>query len=320
MNAKPWPSLRRPLVLISILVLGLAIGICATKAGRSQIKALDLKFLDGVLVDTYAEWLGYESWKDAPALPRGLDYGWASADESGAVRLAHAMGGWGRAGEENELQTLRQAISNGFRIIEADFSMGSDGRLYCFHGPGLPPRSVTERPKPCDIDAVLHEMSISPFVLVLDLKTDFDEAAAVVRQRVHDPELARRIVFQLYTPRDIQSFVQWKHEGWAGPIVTLYRTNRTRYHMIPHLQRIGAGVVTVPLERIQEFKGARELDTKWLTHPLKNCHELRAAVSEGFDGGYLSALTPCTGEWQTKLLPGGSHPQLNPRNQPGWEI
>lgn len=285
-NGKFWSA------LVFAAVALLAIG--GVNRIKPWIQKLDMRVLDGYLVDLHAARLGQSDWTNTKTIPKGLPEDWMAADSSGALRLAHAMGGWGRPGEENELPTLRRALAVGFRVIEVDFTLGNDGRLYCFHGPGEPPIAMRARVDVCDFDAVLAEMKVHPFFLVLDLKTDFSTAAALIAQKVEDPNIARRIIFQLYSPQDVNIFVEIAAGRFASPIVTLYRTTRTRYHLLPQLRRIGVLALAVPIERIEEFPRS-DLPTviRLLSHPLRSCAELKNLVQHGYSGGYVSSLESC---------------------------
>lgn len=179
-------------------------------------------------------------------------------------------------------------------LVEVDLALGSDGKLHCFHGGEgkdvrTPPALFNNN---CTLDDIISELKLSSFVVVLDLKSEFKLSAKTVAAHV-PVSLRIRVVFQLYGPDDIATF-NTLPVGFAGPIVTLYRTFRTVNHLDPELARIGARVVTVPLSRVHEFStwGARR-ERVLLTHPVENCAVMLTIRKHGFSGGYSESNLQC---------------------------
>lgn len=284
----------RSLIVSSLATLVMVLVLIAwASAGRHAVKRLDADFLGGVIVDTYSYWRTGEDWSNTPILPAGLDYTWANADASGAIRVAHALGGWGRPHEQDTMSALRRSLAAGMTIVEVDLSLAEDGILYCFHGPGEPTAELLHAPDRCDLAAILMEMRETQFTLVVDLKSDFDASVEIVRRQVRAAGLSHRIVFQLYQPSDIARFAAMADDRFAGPIVTVYRSFRGGRHLRPHLERIGARVITVPVERMFEFGVSSLPLSVLLTHPIQSCAEMLKVRRAGYAGGYTSYDEDC---------------------------
>jgi len=280
-----------------LLAAALAAGAllaCGSFLARPMIKSIDETWLGYRLTDQYVRMRSSEDWSAAVRLRANLDFRWAAPDESATIRIAHALGAWRSDRYRNTLTALHQSIAKKFSIVEVDLALGKDGRLYCFHGAdgGAAYVPASQIGRICTFDNLIDELRTSSIVLVLDLKSNFARSSAVIAERV-PPELRHRIVFQLYEPADIATFNALP-DGFAGPIVTLYRTSRTVSHLDPELARIGARVVTVPFSRVREFGrwGARD-QRILLTHPIENCGALHQARSNGFEGGYMDSDLAC---------------------------
>lgn len=261
---------------------------------RPLIKGLDARLLGYMLTDKYVQLRQTEDWSTAKQLRPNLDFGWAAPDQSGTVRIAHALGAWRSNRDRNTLKALRQSIAREFVLVEVDLALGSDGKLHCFHGAEgknvrTPPALFNNN---CTLDDIIGELKLSSFVVVLYLKIDFKLSAKTVAAHV-PVSLRNRVVFQLYGPDDIATF-NTLPVGFAGPIVTLYRTFRTVNHLDTELARIGARVVTVPISRVHEFStwGARR-ERVLLTHPVENCAVMLTIRKHGFSGGYSESNLQC---------------------------
>jgi glycerophosphoryl diester phosphodiesterase len=279
--------------LTVMLIAGAVLACCALVA-RPTAKAIDASLFGYRLTDRYIRLKDPTDWAAAPRLRSKLNFHWATPDGSGVIRIAHAMGSWRGDRDRNTLAALSQSLRRGFKIAEVDLALSDDGQLYCFHGvdgrPALVPAS--QKKQLCTLDQLIGKMRSTSFVLVLDLKSSFARSAALVATRV-PVRLRGRIVFQLYGPDDVAAFNHLP-DGFAGPIVTLYKTLRTVNHLDPHLARIGARVVTVPFARVDEFSrwGRRERRTL-LTHPIDSCPALHRIQGAGFAGGYMDADLHC---------------------------
>lgn len=283
-------SVRR-ITVILVAGVGLACGIFV---GRPLIRKLDAAWFGYTITDAYVRMKGSEDWSAVMRLRSGLDFRWARPDGSGTIRIAHALGAWRSDHDRDTVAALHQSLAKGFRIAEVDLALGSDEQLHCYHGADgqdvrVPASQVGGL---CTLDMLIGELRMSPFTLVLDLKSNFKSSAAIVAARV-PPDLRHRIVFQLYSPNDIATFNRLPR-GFAGPIVTLYRSLRTVHHLDPILARIGARIVTVPFERIGEFGKWGTRDGRiLLTHPIEDCAALADTERAGFRGGYMDSDLAC---------------------------
>lgn len=271
---RTWPRW-----LLAAAALAIVAATLASPPGRNLLKAVDADWLGYRVTDLYARARGAEDWAAAPRLPAGMAADWARPP----VRIAHAMGSWGRP-DENRPAALERALAAGFRLIEMDLSYDAQGKLRAFHGPG------PARPDDWLLDDILTVARARDFYIVLDLKSDFGRSADDVLRKVRGTPLEPRMIFQLYSPDDIAWFA--RHAPGTrlpAPIVTLYRARRFKPHLIPNLRRIGATIVTVPIERAGELGEAHRF-ARLLVHPLASCH---AAAALGVDGGYMRSDAPC---------------------------
>jgi hypothetical protein len=276
--------------------VALAAVLCAIVLLRPQLKEVDGRLLGYALTDAYMAAKTGQSWSGAPPLRRPLSYAWTAAASNRELRIAHALGAWRSDHDRNTLDALRRSVNRGFVVVEVDLALATDRGLHCYHGTDgtdarLPDAQIG---RVCRLEDLLREMSTRPFVLMLDLKSDFARSAAVVA-RVVPRSLRGRVVFQLYGPADVTIFNRLP-DGFAGPVVTLYRTMRTVHHLDPELRRIGARVVTVPLDRVDEFsRWGRSADRILLTHPIEDCRTFARIEHAGFSGGYMDADVTCGG-------------------------
>ncbi|MDH4742998.1 hypothetical protein OMP43_03085 [Sphingomonas sp. CBMAI 2297] len=258
--------------LAALLFAATAGLIAITPAARQLVREADATMFGYRLTDAYAQLWGAEDWSAAPQLPEGHSTAWARQP----VRIAHAMGSWGKP-DENKPAALAAALAAGYHIIEVDLSYGPDGKLHCFHGPG------GARQDDWPLEELLSAAEKQPFFIVLDLKSDFARSAADVMRRVRGTPLEERIIFQLYSPEDVRWFAQHAvGTHLPAPIVTLYRARRYRPHLLPNLSRIHARIVTMPIERVGELGDARDFATV-LVHPLQSCADAkRLRVAAGY--------------------------------------
>ena len=73
-------------------------------------------------------WLNKPDFSEAVPLPSQED-AWYQSN----TLIAHAMGGIDQTDYTNSAESLKQAVENGYHVIEADFSVTSDGRVVCAH-------------------------------------------------------------------------------------------------------------------------------------------------------------------------------------------
>lgn len=255
------------------------------------IKNLDGKYFGYYLVDLYNSLNTQENWTEATPLPTTLSYDWAKPDRSGTIRIAHALGAWQDDKRRNTIGALKESLTAGFNLVEVDLIPDKQMSLECSHD--LADYSYNkiyiQYRERCDFDQLIGLMRDHSFSLVVDLKSNFEKSATALAART-PPELASRIIFQLYEPQDIATYLDLrKQKPFAGPLLTLYRSHRSVFHMRPNIERLNIRVLTVPIERIKEFKSLKSSKLTLLTHPLSSCTEVARILREGFEGGYMDS-------------------------------
>lgn len=282
-----YVKIDRRLVLLALLTILIGLFILVP-LGLRALKRADHQFLGYTLTDIYARARGAENWFGAAKLPVAASYAWAQSDKSGHIRIAHALGAWEIPEDRNTMRALHRSLDAGFNLLEVDLSLGPDGGLYCYHGISGKKSNPSSIPvaRVCKYQDLIRELRKGSFYLVLDLKDNFARSAYQISQNTPS-DLRNRIIFQIYQPNDLKVFKSLPF-GFAGPIVTLYRSRRTIHHLGPTLESIGARVVAVPIERVSEFKEFSQKNTCiMLTHPIKNAAVLDNLKYYGFLGGYM---------------------------------
>lgn len=278
-----------------IIVICLILFFSSLSLFKYGVKQVDKRIFGYKITDWYASLNNMEDWSSAPKLPVNLDYRWARADKPGPVQIAHALGAWNDKYKANTLYALHQSLAKGMNLMEVDLTLAGDGKLYCFHGPGEPPFAIMHARDRCDFNALVNEMRRSDFYLILDLKSNFEQSSRVVSEALKKTNFAPRVVFQIYAPSDLIIFnAIAKDQAFAGPILTLYRSHRTVFHMAPNIKRMGFHVLTVPVDRISEFfEMTRWRELRLLTHPISSCSELNYMLNLGVAGGYIDSDFAC---------------------------
>ena len=275
----------RPRLTLALTTAALLVTVAATM-GLPMLRWLDVAFFHERVRDGWGRLASNEEWSALAPLPAGLDWAWF--DSAGQpVRIAHALGDPQQA-SNNTLEAYERSRARGFRLFEVDIALDDAGRERCFHGPGTPPPF---EPRTGCTFARLLELAIRDHTwLVIDTKDAFEPMAEAVLARAIQMHAAHRVVFQLYSPSD----VDWYRRralpaGAAAPIVTAYRSRRSANHIGAQLPRLHLRVLTVPagkLGALAEIDGSVAL----LTHPLHSCAQwIEARGLARVRGGYMDA-------------------------------
>jgi hypothetical protein len=267
--------------VVLVVTVALAVG-----PFRAQTHALDRRLLHERLMDGVAQLLGEENWTKADKLRQPQDYAWLDA-ESHPIRIAHALGDSGLA-SANSLAALASSHRKGFRVFEVDISVVS-GALRCRHDPA---QESVALPDECRFDTLLKALPADSW-LVLDIKSDFVEAGNLIVQVLQRTGQARQVIFQLYLPDQVALFNRWQTMlPLAGPIVTAYLAHRRIDSVAQNAERIGARVLTLPIERLEALEH-RPPGLELFLHPVHDCKTFRMAQTAGAQGVYTLETLPC---------------------------
>ena len=279
---------RSPLPLASLcgaLVMGGT--LLATSTGRQWLHWVDSAVLGERGTDTWARWRASEDWSSATPLRPGQDYAWlAAAGEP--VRIAHALGESDQR-TANTLGAARRAYAAGLRLLEVDLVL-EGGELRCQHDPGPQGDLLKDG---CNINTLLATVPRDAWI-VLDLKSDIEAAGQYIIDRIQGTPDARRVVFQLYQPKDFSLFNRWQSRAdLPGPILTTYRVRRSVDHVARQAGRLGVGAFAIPLDRLPALS-VRPGGARILAHPVHDCLSWAEALRR-VDGVYTLSSLQCAG-------------------------
>lgn len=109
------------------IIIGLCM-IAVVILGGYSVKALRGHGYFSAVKGYIRYWLNKPDFSEAVPLPSQED-AWYQSN----TLIAHAMGGIDQTDYTNSAESLKQAVENGYHVIEADFSVTSDGRVVCAH-------------------------------------------------------------------------------------------------------------------------------------------------------------------------------------------
>ncbi|WP_422043549.1 hypothetical protein [Roseateles sp.] len=279
----------RNLLRMSRLIIACIVGLWL--AAKFLVYA-DKTWLHERIRQIYGEHVAKEDWSRLPNLPMGMDYSWMDSGES-MLRIGHALGYSGTA-LGNELPAVLEGRKHGMSVLEVDLWLAQDGSLRCFHGPGDPGPLLD---RTCTFGRLLRATQDSGEYLVLDIKTDFDQAAAAVAAVLLDmPTQRRRVIFQLYRPSDVEAFVEMPNAtDFAGPIVTAYVARSSLDQVLEGSQRAGFRAFTFPLKRSSALSIEPFREVRLFVHPVHTCADLELAQKSRYAGIYTLADLTCRG-------------------------
>ncbi|MDO4345283.1 MAG: phosphatidylinositol-specific phospholipase C/glycerophosphodiester phosphodiesterase family protein [Eubacteriales bacterium] len=243
--------------------------------------------------------------------------------KEGAPLIAHACGGLWEEKEDgskklldytNSREALINSLENGYRLIEADFKITTDGDFACTHywpDEQEDPVSTEEwlnfkiegKYTSMMMEDVLEILMDYPDVyLVTDLKSDHSkeevqqEFSLLYDQvmKVTGGELLDRIIPQIYN-REMYDWVKEIYP-WPSLIYTLYKQDDVPNEEIIAFvrEREDIPVVTMPKRRldegfIEELHGVGKYVYSHTWNSLKKIQEL---MEMGVDGFYTDSATP----------------------------
>jgi hypothetical protein len=270
----------------AVALVLLVIGLAGIGTGRNWAHEFDRRVLHERLMDSLSRLRADEDWATAEPLRQPQDYTWRQA-ASHPVRIAHALGD-AALPTANTLGAMRRSHQAGLRFFEVDL-LDQDGVLRCHHGPNAAPPL---QPDSCRLETLLDALADDSW-LVLDIKTDFLSTGQHVVNLLRQRDQSRRVIFQLYQPDQAAMFNRWQSQlPLPGPIVTAYLAHRRIDHVAAHAARIGAQVLTVPMERMVALH-QRPRGLALYVHPVHDCEAWRTAEAEHADGVYMRGALNC---------------------------
>ncbi|MGN1014988.1 MAG: glycerophosphodiester phosphodiesterase family protein [Butyricicoccus sp.] len=251
-------------------------------------------------------------------------YSWI--DET-APLIAHAGGslvtyysgtdGWTQYDYTDSREAWMQSYSSGWRVMELDFSLSSDGVLCATHDwngfDRVPTADEWRDTKidgmftPLTLEDVLYEMTVAPnVVLILDLKCKNWSQEKLAKQYTNivqlaqqygGDELTQRIVPQIYHPEEYDLI----HEiyDWPSVIFTLYSLYQEGAVDPDEIARFvqdkpDIAVVTMPKEQVTDpfSEQLHSLGKYVFTHTVNSTENLYQWKNLGVDGFYTNTITP----------------------------
>lgn len=298
-------------LLAALLVGGVGLLVVRPEAGeapRRWVKAVDRTVLGGAL----HRWLtGDPPTRDehleVPPAPPGA-YAWARGGPGGEARagsgdgallaIAHRLGP-PEAGGPNTLAAYRRARELGFRVFEVDLTLTADGVLACYHGQagemldtltweGYRARSGRAACRFADLVEAARADPEARFVL--DVKNRFDDAYDRIRAEIGEDGPGGSFIPQIYHFGQASRFRS--NPFFAGILFTAYRSALSLEDVFENSRRAGIEVVTVPAERMAEWRGPLPDMPLVLVHPVNDAGLALRLRARGVDGIYTAYLSP----------------------------
>jgi hypothetical protein len=251
---------------------------------------IDNIFFSETIREIYAEAIANERWADTQKIPAGMNYDWLSGSTT-YLKIGHALGSSGGA-LANELASLSEARAKGFKFLEVDLWLSSDNTIRCFHGPGTP-GALTKNT--CTFDRLISATSASGEFLILDIKTDFYSTLKRIDESLKGtPRERRRVILQLYQPRDIRYFaILPSAKDYPGPILTAYSARASLNAIYNGAKKANIRALTIPFHRRFALKRDEESNIAIFVHPIHSCETAREAKMWGADGIYTLSSLRC---------------------------
>ena len=282
----PWTTVLAGVMALTLVAAAIG-SLGETGRLRRWLHQLDQRWLDERIMDTLARVSSSEDWSRAEPLRATQDDRWRQAEDSGMVRIAHALGESG--GETaNTVPAMRRAYRAGFRLFEVDLWQQGTA-LRCHHGPEPPPPL---QPGDCRLDTLMAALPPDAWV-VLDLKTDFERAGEEVLELMRRTGQATQVIFQLYEPGHLTLFNRWQsQQPFPAPIVSIYRAHRSVNHVAAATARLRTSMLTLPLERLPALSN-RPPGLALYVHPVHDCAALEQARTARVRGIYTLTALSC---------------------------
>ena len=235
--------------------------------------------------------------------------------------IAHALGNAGEYTYTNTLDALEESISEGFRTLEVDLSLTSDGEVVCRHtwysddfdvsyDGTVPDLATFEKEKyfgkltPLTGRKLLEVWSGHPeLYFVTDVKQDENtnlyevmEKLVALAREMGQEKLLDHLIVQLYNIPDydkINAIYPVKH--WLFTTYQLPETPGAEIEAAEYSDQMGFGAFTVPARSMSndyfiDLADANHLDL--FVHVLDTREQVYKAANRGIYGFYTDFLNP----------------------------
>lgn len=237
--------------------------------------------------------------------------------------IAHAGGGilvqasdnkYEQYSYTNSKEAFISSYDKGYRVMEMDLELSSDGVLCCLHNwddyGGIMEAAEWKNQKiegkytTLVFEDILREMEINKDIfLVLDIKnlTLTDEDLVTQYQTIYEmamqyggDQLAQRIIPQIYRQNEYELVKQVY--AWNSIIYTLYRQEEVSDEEIVHFveDKDDILVVTMPQNRVNEefCVMLHTIGKLTYTHTINETDTLYLFLNQGIDGFYTDTVMP----------------------------
>lgn len=230
--------------------------------------------------------------------------------------VAHALGAIDGNVKSNSREAFLHAYAGGTLWMEVDLSLTKDGVVVCFHrshlrdiGAKRPVERMTAaeflqhrfkgRYTLLTLRDLLALMQTHPDVtLVTDTKGWSPKMVeAVTRTLAEHPDLARRVIPQLYRPEDEAPVFASRTQGWRFPlaILTLYLSRLSDEEVLAYAkERPLIPIIVMPTGRARpEFvRALHEAGKLVMVHTVNDHGQMLALARGGIDGFYTDDYLP----------------------------
>lgn len=230
--------------------------------------------------------------------------------------IAHAMGGIDETDYTNSTEAFKHSVEKGYHVIEADFSVTSDGRVVCAHDfsefAELPDYDTFMMSKikgqytPISVEDLIADIAQNPDTyLMTDFKWDnsfgsvnhdvetimntITDAIAAYQQ----PSLYNQIIIQVYSEENYQYIAE--NYPYTNYVYTLYNYAYPIYEeIVATCLKYQIPVVTMSKERATAEHV--EMFDKWniqvFSHTVNNMGEASQQIEHGVKGIYTDWILP----------------------------
>jgi len=230
-------------------------------------------------------------------LPRPASdaYDWLAGKRP--LRIAHRLGGADKD-TENSPGALAASWQEGYRLLEVDLQLTTDGHLVCIHAeyPRRPLtvadyRSGVPPGRRCTLDTLITFARAHPRArFVLDVKNRFARSYARIINAVRVAGVGRQFIPQVYR---FPQVAQVRHaDVFAGAIFTAYRSRLSVAEIVASARRHGVRAVTLNPNRLNAFSGELPGDLVTFAHPIDTIEIARRRLGQGIDGIYTHTFAP----------------------------
>lgn len=243
--------------------------------------------------------------------------------------IAHAAGGIWEEKEDgsdklitysNSAEALRQSLKNGYRMIEIDLALTTDGDFACTHAW---PKSdtkymsssqwrsyrVKKKYTSMSLRAVLQILKNRPEVYLVTDNKSYHTAANTRKEfellyqqamAIGGEELLNRIIPQFYNMEMYDTIQEVYH--WPYMIYTLYRQDSVSDQEVIDFIRDKEDIpiITMPTRRVSEefCQALHDIGKYAYTHTVDDFDKLKEYRKMGIDGIYTNTILP--GEYRKK--------------------